>query len=296
MRIITKRLPVDHNLFLFGDDHEGTILRYDKGWNKFIDMLHSPWGGLPANHNFAIDHGDFMEAIMIDDPRYDIATVKDPIPMVQLENAVKNRAMIRDRLLFILEGNHPLKLWKFGALTEILCDRLKVPYGTWSAKLVVQDRKGRLMYKSYHTHGRKQITSTADDPKRRETNKQLILKRHLKFKAGDCALLAKGHTHKLLVCKPESELYMTDDGKQVQQNYTLENFRHDAPFIHPDHRWYVNTGSFLRLFADPIERPGLPTKYVSGYGEIAEYDPIELGFAVAEIRDRKIVDVKKVVL
>jgi len=35
---------------------------------------------------------------------------------------------------------------------------------------------------------------------------------------------------------------------------------------------------------------------VSGYAEIGGYDPIELGFCIAKIRNRKLVDVEKVIL
>ena len=284
MKIITKVLPANHNLFLFGDDHEGTILRHKKGWDQLVNMMNSEYAGVSAN--FGVDHGDIIEAIMTDDPRYDPETTETSIPMEQQARAIENRKEIADKLLVILEGNHPRKLWRFGAITKTVCRKLNVPYGTWSAKLIFRDRKDRLLYKSFHTHGRKTITSTADDPKRRIVNMRLILKRHLKFKMGDCALMSKGHTHKLIVCEPESELYITDNGSKTKQSYTMQGTSHTEGFIHPDHRWYVNAGSFLRLYGEDV----------SGYAEIGEYDPIELGFAVARKRNRKIQGIDKVIL
>ena len=132
------------------------------------------------------------------------------------------------------------------------------------------------MYKIYATHGFKNITSAAYDPKRRRVNMQLILKRHLKFKAGDCAVMVKGHTHKLMVCKPESELFLVDDGSRIKQKYT--RWGQSEEYIHPDARWYGNTGSFLKLHG----------KDISGYAEIMEYDPVELGFLVLVVRKGKI--------
>ena len=111
---------------------------------------------------------------------------------------------------------------------------------------------------------------------------QLVLKRHLKFKAGDCAVMIKHHTHKLLVCKPESEVYLVDDGEQIRQAYT--GWGQDEPYIHPDARWYGNGGSFMKLYIDGI----------TGYAERAEYDPVELGFLVLKVRDRKIVSLDPV--
>ena len=282
MRIITRKLPVNHNLFLFGDDHEGTILRHDEGWEQLCNMMESEYDGCKSN--YGIHHGDPIEAIMTDDPRYDMDTVKEPIPLKQVEAAKKNLNPIKRKVIAMCEGNHPLKLHRFGALTRAICEPLGVEYGTWSFKLVARDARGSLMYKSFHTHGRKSITSTADDVQRRKTNRELILKRHLKFKMGDVALAAKGHSHQLIVCEPQSELYMTDDGDVVRKAYTAQEIDHTAPYIHPDSRFFVNTGSFLRLYGDGV----------SGYAEIGEYDPIEIGFAVAKIRDRKIVGVDKV--
>ena len=58
----------------------------------------------------------------------------------------------------------------------------------------------------------------------------------------------------------------------------------DKGYIHPDHRWYVSAGSFLKLYEEGV----------SGYAEIGEYDPVELGFAIARVRNQKIVWVDKV--
>lgn len=283
MKLLTCKLPVNHNLFLFGDDHVGTVLRYDKGWNKMVHMMCSSYDGLPANANFGVDHGDIIEAIDLNDPRYDPHTVKNSV-LQQIHEAIAVRKPIADKLLTILEGNHPLKKWRFGFITPDVCDALGVQYGTWTSKISMVDNRGRLMYKLFCTHGRKQITSTADDPKRRYVNMKLILKRHMRYKAGDCLIQSKGHTHKLLICEPESELYLVDDGKRVVQKYT--NTDRVSGYIHPDHRWYVNTGSFLRMYGEGI----------SGYAEIGEYDPVELGFAIVKVRGRKVVEIKKIVL
>ena len=112
----------------------------------------------------------------------------------------------------------------------------------------------------------------------------LILKRHLRFKAGDCAVMIKHHTHKLLVCKPETELYLMDDGKNIKQAYT--SWGQSEPYIHPDSRWYGNAGSFLKLYG----------KGISGYAEVLEYDPVELGFLCLIVRDKKILELKPIYL
>jgi len=286
MKLITKKMPVDFNLFLFGDTHEGTRLFFDGAFDTFIDTLCSPYDGLSASRNFCVHHGDAIEAVTVDDKRFDPGTVVDPrgTPFDQAKSQIKRLWPIKDKLLCLLMGNHELALRKFGNLSKVMADELGVPYGTYAAKITYVDHKGELIFKHYLTHGRKSITSTADDPKRRKTNMELILKRQLKFKAGDALLMSKGHTHKLLVCEPNSELYLTDDGGKLHQNYT--HSRRNAGYIHPDHRWYVNTGSFyLGSLIDEV-----------GYAEAFEYDPLETGYAVCLVRDRIIVDVKRCVV
>ena len=295
MRLLTRQLQNDHNIFLFSCDHEGTVLRSKKGWDKLVHMMNSSYGGLTPDRNWGIHHGDIMEAIMIDDPRYNPLVIPEDsaVPLEQAKNCVKNLEPIKEKLLTVLEGNHPLKLSRFGLLTKWVCDQLlidtprgkePVPYGTWSSKITIETTgKAKLMYKIHSTHGRKSIISTADDPKRRRTNKELILKRLLKFKMSDCALMSRGHSHLLLCCRPEKELIIVGSEK-LKADYTGGGL-HEY-FIHPDHRWYVSAGSFQMLYGENI----------SGYAEIGEYDPIEIGFAVARIRDRKIVDADLITL
>lgn len=282
MKLITKRLPENHNIFFYGDKHEGSVLSSAHGWGAFIKMVKSPYDGCVAN--YAADGGDAIEAIMVDDKRFSPDKLNEQLPLAQMNKAIEIREPIKDKLLYMLMGNHEFKLWRFGNLTEEMCKKLGTTYGTYSVRLTVQDLKGKLMYKVFDTHGVRGITSTADDPIRRRTNMELILKRQLRRKAGDCAVMIKHHTHKLFVCKPASELYLTDNGEQIQQGYT--GWGQDEDYIHPDARWYGNAGSFLKLYGEGI----------SGYAEIAEYDPVELGFLVLKVRNKKIVSLDPVYL
>ncbi len=282
MRLLTKQLPNNHNLFHFGDKHTGSCLSSQDGWEKLIDMMHSEYDG--CKNNYGIDGADMIEAITVDDKRFSPDNLTEALPLAQMKEAIKERESIKKQLLVILMGNHERKLWRFGDMSKEIADALEVDYGTYTAKLTIQDSKGRLMYKIYETHGSRNITSAADDPIRRQANMRLILKRQLKFKAGDCAVMVKHHAHKLLVSKPESELYMTDDGKNIRQGYT--NYPQHDPYIHPDARWYGCAGSFLKLYG----------KNMSGYAEIAEYDPVELGFLVLRVRDRKIISLDPIYL
>ncbi len=277
MKLITVKLPRDHNIFHFGDRHDGSVLSYQHGWHKLVRAMGEPYAG--CSNNYGIDGGDMIEAITVDDKRYSQEKLSEPLPLAQMEKATEDRKPIKDKLLTILLGNHEYAIWRFGNITEKVCEELGVVYGTYTAKITVKDTAGKFLYKIFETHGIRNITSSADDPKRRRVNMQLILKRQLRNKAADCVVMIKHHAHKLIVCRPESELYLTDNGKEVQQNYT--GWGQTEKFIHPDARWYGCAGSFLRLYGDGI----------SGYAEIREYDPVELGFLVTKVRDGKVIGI-----
>ena len=38
------------------------------GWDQMVDMVRTPYDG--ASHNIVVDHGDAIEAIKTDDPRF----------------------------------------------------------------------------------------------------------------------------------------------------------------------------------------------------------------------------------
>jgi hypothetical protein len=289
-------MPYDFNLFLFGDDHEGTLLRNDAGWNKLCDMMNSEYEGLPASRNRGIHHGDFLEAILVDDYRFDLLTTKEAFVLRQLEEAKKNFEPIKNKLIAVLDGNHPFKLQKFGQITKYLCeDKLKKSdlYGTWACHVTYANKKNEVMFKHFATHGNGSINSYAGDIEQQLANIRVILKRRLKNKFGDTLLNTMGHTHKLIICPPlgateEKKMPFFKGGKNGIETKHLRVEKVDG-YIHPDFRWYVNTGSFVGQYAEMPEG-----EEVSGYVERANYDPVEQGFAVALVRDGKITDVKKV--
>jgi hypothetical protein len=230
--------------------------------------------------------GDLIEAISMDDKRFHKHTTQTGREIIseQAEYVVSLLKPIRKKIICSLMGNHEYKLWRIIDFAEEIAKRLSVPYGTFTARITYADKHG-VQFKHYATHGRKTINSTADDTQRRKTNMELILKRHLKFKSQTCMLASKGHTHKVLVCKPTPELYLDDQNGQLTQQYTTD-IRHGQGYVHHDERWYCNTGSLMKLYEIGT----------SGYAEMSEYDPIELGFPVVKVRNRRIEDIDRVLL
>ena len=287
MKLICKSgMPTNWNLWLFGDTHIGTIVHDRDSFLEFLEIVSQPYDGIPARHNYLVDHGDAIEAIAIDDKRYDARLCTDPrgTPFEQAEEYINLLRPVKKQIVVRLKGNHEHTLFRFGNLAKYISDQLVVPYGTYSAKITYRDRDGGLIFKHFCMHGRKGISSAADDPKRRKTNMELTLKRQLKHKSGDALLQSKAHTHRLLVCEPNAELYLTDDGKKTKQKYTHSH--RAAGYLHPDHRWYASTGSFYKLYADDED----------SYAERGEYDPLEIGVICCLVCNRTITEVRRIVL
>jgi hypothetical protein len=281
MQLITKQVPDNFNLYCFGDLHKGSILHYDDGVQHLIDSIKTPYEG--CKNNLAVNHGDNCEAICMDDPRYQRDTTLYDSVLAEADAVVKTLKPISKHMVCGLDGNHELKLWRtFGNLSQRIYNELNVPFGTYTARITYTFKDGSVL-KHFATHGARSINSSADDAKRRLATMQLILKRLLKFKSQTCALATMGHTHKLLVCAPDPELYLDDDGAHITQHYTSP---HHSGYIHHEQKWFANTGSFMKLYE----------MGVSGYAERFGYDPNELGYIIAMIRDRQLIDVRKVVV
>lgn len=278
MNILEATVPSNCDIVLMSDTHEGTKLQDSKGVKKTIEDVRT------GKDTFFIHLGDEIEAITVDDKRYFVSD-KGQLPYNQMETVCRQFAPIKSRCLTWLDGNHPLKLWKFGLLTrDKLCKELSIPYGTYSCVLKLKDKHGPL-FKIFLTHGYRKIGTSAWDPIRRVANMRLQLKNMLMNKVGDCLVMAMGHTHKLLTVTPEEWLYIVEQNSRLRQKYFASAIGVDG-FIHPDHRFYVNSGSYVKNFG----ANGEP----SGYAETLGLDPTQLGFAKLEIRDRAISQIKEI--
>jgi len=295
MRLYKFKVPNDFNLFLHGDAHKYVGAHSKKGYKLLVDSVNSEFEGLPESRNYLIDMGDFADLIPIRhkyyDPKYHKAT-----PLEQIARYVKESEPIIHKLLFLLDSTHPQMLRDIGNVTEYVCEQLQKDYkikresgslyATQTAKAEFISSRETRIFKLYATHGSKTINSIADDDIRIDSNMALILKRHLRKKASDCAIMAKGHAHKLIVQAPKPKLCQIDNGKKLIGKYPNPSDFHALEYIPEEMRWYVNTGSFLR--SQILD--------YSTYAEKREYDPVDLGFAVVMVRDRKIVDVKRITL
>jgi len=283
MEIVTRALPPDHEIILFGDTHEGSILKHKKGVRELVNYIKE------KKNCFAVHMGDLVESIAIDDLRYDRLTTDpgSPVSLNQYMKAAEELAPIKDKLLVIMQGNHDWKtISKHGDFVkDLVCRDLGVPYGTYECWLEVQKTKHKLTargkdaYKIFLAHGAGTLSSNAKDPIQRRGNQEAALKQRLYPEAGDCVIMAMGHTHKLMVVRPTQELYMHTAGGKVKQSYRTT--AKSTTEIDKDHRWYLNTGSFLRKYGP---------RGVSGYAERFMLRPAELGYVKVMVEDYEVQD------
>lgn len=281
MKVLAAKVPPSYELILIGDTHLGSIAFSEKQFKRAIEYI----GAAP--NRFVVFMGDEIEKSMsVNDKRFLEGNLLVANPLQQFKAFVELMTPVKGHIITMLEGNHNLHIMEAGNFTQEIAASLGVPYGTWSSKILFEDTYGP-QFKGFFTHGKRGARSTAHDPIRRAANEAFSLKNSLKEKFGDCLIMAKGHIHKLIVVEPRPTLYMvTDEDGKIRQKYTHSPAFHPSGYIHPDHRWYVSTGSFSRTMIED---------HVT-YSERAEYDPVEIGYAIVEVNDRVVTGIRRVVV
>jgi len=227
LRLFTFKVPDDFNLFLQGDAHKYTRAHSKEGYKLLFDSINSEFEGIPAHSNYTIEFGDFADLIPIRHKYYDPEVHKLP-PLEQIELFLKEYEFIVHALLFMLDSTHPQMLAEMGNITKFVCHELQQRYtylrlrdlfGTQTARADFRALNGDRIFKLYCTHGTKGLWSAADDDIRIDANLALSLKRHLRKKGSDCAIMARGHTHKLIVQEPKPKLCIIDNGQELISKY-----------------------------------------------------------------------------
>jgi hypothetical protein len=271
-------MPLDFDLIDHGDTHIGDAMNHTRGLDKVISYV------LAEPYRYWIHKGDWIEAITTDDKRFNLDTASPVItPTQQRDQAIELYRPIQDKGVVGLFGNHEAKLQRFGNMAEEICKGLGIRYGTFSCRLIFKHGKHKL-FNGFFTHGRWQFQSNAKDYEQRITNMKASLKMRLKYKTGDCAIMSCGHAHKLLVVPPTEQLYLHDTPNGLEQSYLTG--KQTGQWIDPDHRWYGCSGSLLKLYKDGL----------TGYAEMAGYDPVELGCLVWHVRDGIITECERMIL
>ncbi len=283
MEIITKELPDTHQIYLMSDFHEGSGNQDETALLKAINRVKR------SRNSYVAILGDFCEARAIDHPFY-LADKERKIvlPLEQYTQIAKKLLPLKSRILVAMEGNHDRGLSRFGMFVkDLVCKELSCIFGTYTCILNVRMKKGH--YKMFLTHGRKNLYSASPDPSQRRANLERQLRDRLKEKMDDCLIMARGHTHRLLVAPPTTSLFLYTDtkkpaGKRIESGYKVLIGGGEYTYIDEHLRWYVSTGGFLRNYKEGE----------TSYGEILDLDPLEIGMAVVKVKEGQVVAVEEV--
>jgi predicted phosphodiesterase len=275
MQRIVKDIPYNCEIVFAGDTHYGSHFTHEQGIDQLIDYVGS------KRNRFLIHMGDWIEAITVDDKRFDPRITKEPIPTNQAHQITRKFYPIRKRMITGLRGNHERKMHRFGDLAEEICHDLGIPYGTDEAR-VIFTYKDEPLFNAFIAHGGKLFNSNAKDFEQQQANRKAALKLYLQNKFGSAAVMVCGHAHWLAVVPPSRRLYMADGIKGVKQGY-LQGDMGNGGYINPDQRWYGCSGSFYLRYKDGMSSYGL-------------FDPNELGFLTLIIQNGKIVELKEIVI
>lgn len=285
MEIIRCDMPSrDFQVVLAGDLHYGNI-------NCNRDLVGELIEDIGSGGKYLLNLGDNIEAILPGDKRYLHASVDVQnglmTPAAQGDAIVKDFMPVRDRILAWGDGNHEAKLWNTYSPGQEMAKDLKCPYGGYNY-IAQFFHEGELMFKFSISHGSGKLPAGAKDPIQRKANRKAWLKRRLE-RTGftDCILQAMGHTHARIVVEPTigDETVLVTTGDKIKQDRRHETDQ-ASEYISPERRWYVNTGSFLRLYSEP-------GSLVFGYAEIAGYEPTDLGWIEVTVQNGRVVDVEE---
>jgi hypothetical protein len=287
---LSFNVPDSWNLFLAGDSQWGNIGTHEKGIDKFFDMVHSEYRG--CSHNRVAWMGDTIDTIDIADKRFDFRESKMHLIRSQRDHALNRLSAIKNELIIFLNGNHEQRVINtYGDISDEMAAWLGCVYGTRCCVPQFIGPNDRLQFRTFLHHGFGKLLSNAKDWVQSQANLKAALKQRLQHLFSGAALMAMGHTHQLHVVSPDPSLQITtDDAGELQQVYRERDERtyidQAAAIVPEQYRWYVNTGSFLRTY----------TEGVDGYAERAGLRPVEMGFAVACIRDGRLTKVYKEVV
>ena len=288
MELIKTTLPKDCEIYDTSDYHYGALNCNREGLKEIIEMVRS------KRSRFLINKGDSIDAVLPNDKRYASCAMdyRDMLlsPEQQADAIIHDFMPIRRKILAWGHGNHEFKLINTHDYGRYIARQLQVPYGAVMFKIRYEDKDGNLLFKTFHAHGRGKVPAGAKDPIQRDANRKAWLKRTLEGLSGDCIYMSMGHGHHLINVDPttQDQLYITDDGEHLRQNYRT-NSKQNSQYIAPESRWYSMTGGFLKLFSPPGSQ-------AIGYGEMAMYTPAEVGCTKIVVQGGQVVQVEKVLV
>ena len=270
-----KQVPRNGIVSLLSDFHEGLICQSDE-IGTALDMCMS-------KNSKIIIGGDLTESRTPDHPYYDLTVADGRYDTIQAqcEGIAKKLYPARKNILAIMAGNHERGVRNvMNVSKEVVKDLgIDVPYGMVTLKAKIGDDS--LLY--FHPE-KWSCNSQAGDAEQRYYNDVRKIRRKLRDLAGDCAVMAVAHIHKLRVGKPVAELALVGE-KEDKQIYTTPEMFY-GKVIPETQRWYCATGSFLRTRINGAV----------SYSEAGGYAPTEIGYIEIQMHQGRVAEVREIKL
>lgn len=279
MESLNQQVSKDFNLWGVSDIHIGSIFCVEEKFKEIVKEIEDdPIGLVYLN-------GDLIQGFTKNHKNWEHTGLVDglELPIEQADHIVNLLRPIKDKIIAVGMGNHELPAQKSaGNITKSnICDKLEVPYGGYSSVVTFKNKR-KFLFNAYFHHGFGSINSKNKDPKkRREANENALVNKMVEVGESDCAFMSMGHTHKIIVVKPEVDLLLTHKDNKTKQLYNAYDFETQTSDVIPiNKRWYGNSGCFE---INKLEG-------VNGYAEMAGYAPSVLGCLRLEVRDELITD------
>jgi len=280
-KFIKAEVPENCEILNTGDWHVGAKAFHAKGAEKIVAWVEA------KPDRFLTFGGDALEGKMINSPNFNPKGLSANLLDIhsQADYFAGLLKPIADRVLIVTLGNHELYLLKDFDVVRYICKEMGRPeiqgdYQTW---LVLNNA-----LTLHFWHGRPVLPRGAKDPIQREANQKAWLKNRLAPLCGSAQAQYMGHTHSCLIVPPIEQYALVNHAENVHGVYFVEQPReiNGEPWVPPDARWYVNTGSLRRAGG---------FDYVD-YCEIAGYQPQAMAYTITKIENNRIKDIRKVVV
>ena len=230
-----------------GDIHRGNPWMDEKKFYRTRDWV-------AENDCYAILMGDYGECINSKDPRHDYNALdgKYPTPDKQYRQAEYDLEPIKDKVLFMLEGNHESNFWKRHNhnYTDGLAHRLGIPYTGISAYLLFKFARksgkssGRSVFETYAHHGWAGGRTAGYQVKTIHSLKSIFPGAHMYL---------MGHNHQLGEALPRTHLYVDKRTGSIRE-YT-QHFFFTGSYIKGHEK---GKGSYVEARAYPPTMIGSP--------------------------------------
>ena len=271
----------DFDVVIFGDIHYGAA-------NVAHSLVDDMISDVAEKGMYALNLGDNIEAIAPGDKRFSCSSIdtSQMTAYAQRDFFIEKFRPIRKNIKAIGMGNHEHTLINETNIGQDIATALGTKFCglMYTAHFFYNDK---LLFKFFIAHGARTMPVGAKDPIQREANQKAWLKRQLdQTGISDCILMAMGHTHQLLLQPPtvDNEILISSSADSLHQ-HTRPNQPQNMSYIAPDRRWYINTGSFLKLYSEP-------GSLIFGYAEMRMLRPARLGWPEINVVDGEVVDIE----